>query len=198
MSQIELALATANADKVREIRELMPQRFVLRARPDDVGEVEESGTTLRANAQLKAAAICAATGMAAVADDTGLEVDALGGDPGVHSARYAGPDATSADNIALLLESLADVSHDERTARFHTVAMAMFPDGRVYIGQGTVEGEILSTSRGTGGFGYDAVFRPLDGAGKTFAEMTTSEKNGISHRARAFSDLCEQLERVER
>ncbi|MCH7789246.1 MAG: RdgB/HAM1 family non-canonical purine NTP pyrophosphatase [Acidobacteria bacterium] len=197
MTQIELVFATANADKVSEIRELMPQRFVLHARPSQIPEVAETGSTLLANARLKAAAVCAATGSAAVADDTGLEVDALGGDPGVHSARFAGPRATSSDNIALLLESLSDVEFHRRTARFRTVAMVMFPDGRTYIGQGTVEGEITEDPRGSGGFGYDPVFRPVDGDGRTFAEMTTTEKNGISHRARAFVALCEELERVQ-
>jgi XTP/dITP diphosphohydrolase len=198
MSQIELVLATANPDKVRESRELMPQRFVLRPRPSEISDVEETGLTLRANAQIKAAAICAATGSAAVADDTGLEVDALGGEPGVRSARYAGPDASAADNIDLLLKSLADVAGEKRTARFRTVMMAMFPDGRTFIGEGTVEGEIMSVPTGTAGFGYDPLFRPLGGDGRTFGEMTTSEKNAISHRARALVALCEELSHVER
>ena len=128
-----------------------------------------------------------------IADDTGLEVDALGGAPGVRSARFAGDDATYADNCALLLERLGAVEPPQRTARFATVAIARWPDGREVAALGTVEGSIADVPRGDGGFGYDPVFVPDDGDGRTFAEMTGAEKHAISHRGRAFRTLADGL-----
>lgn len=187
---MRLVVASANPDKVAEIAAVLRDVELL-PRPASVGEVEEDGLTLEDNARLKARAILAATGEAAVADDTGLEVAALGGAPGVYSARYAGPGATYADNVAALLEAL-DGSAD-RAARFRTVAMACFPDGREVVAEGVVDGEIATVARGANGFGYDPVFVPAGAGGRTFAEMTADEKNALSHRGRAFRALAALL-----
>lgn len=159
----------------------------------DAPDVEESGTTLEENARIKASALAAATNMLAVADDTGLEVDALEGAPGVYSARYAGPGATYADNVAKLLRELEGVYPALRTARFATVALARWPGGREIAVRGEVEGVIAAAPAGVGGFGYDAVFVPTDGAGRTFAQMPAAEKHAISHRGRAFAALVDAL-----
>ena len=199
---VELVAATTNPDKLAEIREIFEEaaerggrRAQLLPRPPEVGEVEETGETLEENARLKARALVAATGLAAVADDTGLEVDALGGAPGVWSARYAGEGATYADNVAKLLralEALADHG-GARRARFRTVAFVRFPDGVELSREGFVDGSIAHEPRGEGGFGYDPVFVPDGGAGRTFAEMTPAEKHAVSHRGRAFRALAVAL-----
>jgi XTP/dITP diphosphohydrolase len=189
-------LATANPDKAAEIRAVLLDAGAsvdLEPRDPAIPEVEETGSTLEENARLKAVAVCAATGAPVIADDTGLEVDALGGAPGVRSARFAGDDATYADNCALLLERLGAVEPPQRTARFATVAIARWPDGREVAALGTVEGSIADASRGDGGFGYDPIFVPDDGDGRTFAEMTGAEKHAISHRGRAFRTLADGL-----
>jgi XTP/dITP diphosphohydrolase len=189
-------LATANPDKAAEITGILREAgaaLELTPRPADVPDVEETGATLEANARLKAVGLSAATGLPAIADDTGLEVDALGGAPGVYSARFAGPDATYADNWNLLLRRLDGVPAERRTARFATVALARWPDGREAAALGTVEGTIAESARGDGGFGYDPVFVPREGDGRTFAEMTAAEKHAISHRGRAFRTLAEGL-----
>ncbi len=197
---MKLVLATANPDKAAEIRAVLLDAGLaveLVPRPDDVAEVEEDGDTLEDNARLKAVALCAATGLPAVADDTGLSVDALGGAPGVWSARYAGDDATYADNVEKLLRELAGVHPPDRTARFSTVALARWPDGREVAAMGEVEGVIADGARGAGGFGYDPVFVPVDGDGRTFAEMTAAEKHQVSHRGRAFRTLADGLKIVQ-
>jgi XTP/dITP diphosphohydrolase len=153
---------------------------------------EEHGSTLLENAHIKARAAAALTGLPAIADDTGLEVDALGGRPGVHAARYAGPNATYADNVAKLLRELAGVPAAKRTARFRTVCVAAWPDGRELHAEGVLEGIITETPRGTNGFGYDPVFVPA-GETRTYAELTDDEKNAMSHRARAVRALGEKL-----
>lgn len=160
-------------------------------RPPEVGDVEETGATLEENARLKALAIAGAAGEAAVADDTGLEVDALEGRPGVYAARYAGEDATYADNVAKLLEELDGVS--DRRARFRTVAIVCFPDGREIVAEGSVRGFIALAPRGASGFGYDPVFMPVGGEGRTYGEMSLDEKQALSHRGRAFRALAAQL-----
>jgi XTP/dITP diphosphohydrolase len=187
---MRLVLATANPHKAREIAGLLPG-VELVPRPDEVGDVEETEDTLEGNARLKARAVAAVAGEPAVADDTGLEVDALGGRPGVLAARYAGEHATYADNVAKLLEELTGVA--DRRARFRTVALVAWPDGREVAGHGVVEGHIAVDPRGDGGFGYDPVFVPDDGDGRTFAEMTVEEKAAVSHRARAFAALIRAL-----
>jgi XTP/dITP diphosphohydrolase len=189
---LRLVLATANVDKAREIADALPG-FELVPRPADVPDVDESADTLEGNARLKAQALCAATGEPAVADDTGLEVDALGGRPGVYSSRFAGPRASYADNVTKLLADLQGVPPARRTARFRTVALVDFPDGREVLAEGTVDGHIATEARGDQGFGYDSVFVSYDGDGRTFAEMTLAEKQAISHRGRAFRALAERL-----
>jgi XTP/dITP diphosphohydrolase len=197
---MRLVLATANPDKAEEIRVVLHDAGVdvdLVPRPAGVPEVDETGETLEENARLKAVALCDATGLPAVADDTGLSVDALFGAPGVHSARFAGEDATYADNVAKLLRELRDVPAPERTARFTTVALARWPDGREVAAIGDVEGTIGGEARGDGGFGYDPLFVPVEGDGRTFAEMTAAEKHRVSHRGRAFRTLADGLKIVQ-
>jgi XTP/dITP diphosphohydrolase len=190
---MSFVLATANPDKAREISEIIGEHIALIPRPDDVPDVDETGDTLLDNARLKARALVAATASPAIADDTGLEVDALGGAPGVRSARYAGEPSDAAANVALLLSNLERSTDGDRRARFRTVAVAAWPDGSEVVAQGTVEGTIAGSPRGSGGFGYDPVFVPDEGRGATFAEMTAEAKHAISHRGRAFRDLARAL-----
>ncbi len=190
-------LATANPDKVLEVEAILTdalgEGIELVRRPAEVPDVDESGETLTDNARLKAVAISSATGLAVIADDTGLEVDALGGAPGVYSARFAGEGATYAANVAKLLAALGDTPAGERTARFTTVALARLPDGSENVATGQVEGTIASRPRGEAGFGYDPVFVPDGGGGRTFAEMSADEKHALSHRGRAFRALAQRL-----
>lgn len=183
---MRFVLASANPDKAREIQAILGGHELL-PRPADVPDVDETGETLEENARLKAVALVEATGEAAVADDTGLEVAALDGAPGVYSARYAGEDASYHDNVTKLLRALDGV--DDRRARFRTVALARFPDGREVLAEGVVDGTIAVAARGTAGFGYDPLFVPDEGDGRTFAEMTAEEKHAVSHRGRAFRAL---------
>ena len=192
---MKLVLATANPDKTRELAALL-EGFEVVPRPAGVPDVDETEDTLEGNARLKAVAVMQATGEPAVADDTGLEVDALGGRPGVYAARYAGPGASYADNVAKLLEELAGVARPARTARFRTVAVARFPDGREIVAEGWVRGTIADAPAGHGGFGYDSVFAPAGGDGRTFAQMTQAEKAAVSHRGRALRALAAQLAAV--
>src|SRR4051812_34806854 len=187
---MRLVAATANPHKLSEIAAILGDSVELVPRPTDVPDIEENAPDLVGNARLKADAICRATGAAAVADDTGLEVDALGGAPGVRSARYAGDAADDAENVAALLGALAGIT--DRRARFRTVAMVIGPGFEV-VAEGTCEGRIAVEPRGAGGFGYDPVFVPDAGDGRTFAEMTAAEKHAISHRGRAFASLAEKL-----
>ena len=191
-------VASANPDKVREIAAILesvrPGGFDLAPRPASVDEVVEDGETLEDNARLKAVAVCEAAGEGAVADDTGLEVEALGGAPGVYTARFAGEHATYADNVAKMLADLTGVPEEERTARFRTVALVRYPDGSEVVAEGVVDGRIATEARGDRGFGYDPLFIPDDGDGRTFAEMTPAEKHAVSHRGRAFRALAEALE----
>ena len=193
-SRPRLVCASANPHKVTEIAAVLGGHVELLPRPPDVPDVIEDADTFVGNARLKAVALCRATGEAAVADDTGLEVDALDDRPGVRSARFAGEHASDADNVALLLDALRDVPDEARTARFRTVALVHRPDGSETVAEGTVEGRIARTPRGTNGFGYDPVFVPLDGPGYTFAEMSSEDKNAISHRGRAFRALAALLD----
>ncbi len=194
---MKLVVASANPDKVAEIAAVLaPIGVELVARPQGVPDVVEDADTLEGNARLKAAAIAGAAGAAAVADDTGLEVDALDGAPGVWSARFAGPEASYADNVTRLLAELDRAGatvREDRTARFRTVALVRWPDGREVMAEGTVEGHIVFEPRGTAGFGYDSVFVPAEGDGRTFAEMASDEKHAISHRGRALRLLATRL-----
>ena len=189
---MRLVMASANAHKAIEIAEILTDHDI-EQRPTGMGEVVESEETLEGNARLKAEAVCAATGTPAVADDTGLEVDALGGLPGVRSARFAGDSATDEENLLKLLNELRKVPDSDRTARFRTVAMVVFPDGDAVSADGVVEGVIAVQPSGSGGFGYDSVFVPNEGGGLTFAEMEPERKNIISHRGRAFRLLATML-----
>jgi XTP/dITP diphosphohydrolase len=187
-------LATANPHKATEIGEILAGVVELLPRPDDVPDVEETGDTLVANARLKAQALVAATGLPALADDTGLEVEALGGAPGVYSARYAGAAATYADNVAKLLKAMA--GKKDRRACFKTVALARWPDGAELVAEGVVNGTIAEAPTGHGGFGYDPVFVPAEGDGRSFAELAEESgdaKHRLSHRGRAFGQLAALL-----
>jgi XTP/dITP diphosphohydrolase len=192
---MRLVLATANPDKAAELQAILKEELddlvELVGRPSGVADVEETGDSLEDNARLKAVALVAATGEAAVADDTGLEVAALGGAPGILSARFAGEAATYADNVAKLLAVLD--GEVDRRARFRTVVVCRFPNGEEITGEGVVEGEIITAPRGLGGFGYDSVFAPERGGGRTFAEMSAAEKHGLSHRGRALRSFAERL-----
>ena len=190
---LELVLASANPDKVAEIAAILGPSVACLPRPPEVPDVVEDAPDLVGNARLKAVAICEATGRSAVADDTGLEVDALDGAPGVFSARFAGEAATYADNVAKLLASLDGVPAVARTARFRTVALVRHPDGSEVVAEGACLGRIAEAAAGVGGFGYDPVFVPDDSGGRTFAEMTSEEKNAVSHRGRAFRALADAL-----
>jgi XTP/dITP diphosphohydrolase len=178
--------ASANPHKVAEIFDLMGGVIDLQSRPADLADVVEDADTLVGNARLKAVAVCVATGLPALADDTGLEVDALNGAPGVRTARFAGEQATDADNRAKMLREL---SGKARTCRFRTVALLRFPDGREIIAEGVCEGSIAESEIGDRGFGYDPLFIARDGDGRTFAQMSASEKHELSHRGKAFRTL---------
>jgi XTP/dITP diphosphohydrolase len=187
----ELVCGTANPGKVAEIAGMLPVGWVLLPRPEGVGSIVEDAGTLVGNARLKARAIHAATGRAAVADDTGLEVAALGGAPGVDTAVYAGEGCTDAENRRKLLGALT--SAGDRAARFVTVILVAWPDGSETVVQGVCDGRIAEAERGERGFGFDPLFVPDDGDGRTFAEMTAAEKNAVSHRGRAFRELAAVL-----
>jgi XTP/dITP diphosphohydrolase len=186
----DFVLATANPDKAAEIGAILGPDIGLSPRPGSVEDVEETGDTLEENARIKAQALAEATGRPAIADDTGLEVAALGGRPGVYSARFAGENATYAQNVQKLLAQMRGKS--DRSARFRTVALARWPDGRELVAEGEVRGVIAEQARGGDGFGYDPVFVP-EGEDRTFAQMTQAEKNDVSHRGRAFRALAVQL-----
>ncbi len=194
MAKLQLVCASANPDKVAEIASILEGVVDLLPRPGDVPEVTEDADTLIGNARLKAEAICAATGLPAVSDDTGLFVDALAGAPGIYAARYAGDDATYADNRRKLLHELHEIGDwTERTAQFVSAAMVVWPDGRELAVEGVCDGVIAMTELGDRGFGYDSVFIPTDGDGRSFAQMTDIEKNRISHRARSLAALLAAL-----
>ena len=186
-----LVCASANPDKVAEIEAILADVVELLPRPRDVPDVDEDADTLEGNARLKAVAICEATGLAAVADDTGLEVAALGGAPGVRSARFAGDDCSYADNRDKLLRDM-EGRHDRRAA-FRTCALVRYPDGSEVVVDGVCAGTIAAAERGDRGFGYDSLFVPDDADGRTFAEMTDAEKHAVSHRGRALRNLLDVL-----
>lgn len=191
----EIVLATRNRHKGEELASLLGDagiRIRTLAEFPTAPEVEEDGETCEANAVKKAVEIARATGMTAVADDTGLEVDALDGRPGRFAARYAGENATYEDNCRKLLQELAGVPYERRTAKFLTVAAVASPDGAVQTTQGVLEGLITEAGRGARGFGYDPVFYVPE-LGKTLAELTPDEKNRVSHRAKAFVKMREVL-----
>jgi XTP/dITP diphosphohydrolase len=182
-----LLLATSSRKKLDELEAILAGLPMTLVTPRDVGldlDVEETGETFRDNAVLKAERYAQEGGLPALADDSGLEIDALDGAPGVRSARYAGPGATDADRIALVLTRLADTPEPRRTARFRCVMALATPEGLVGTVEGTCEGRIAPAPRGAGGFGYDPVFL-LPDLGRTMAELTPDEKHAVSHRGRA-------------
>jgi XTP/dITP diphosphohydrolase len=201
-----LLLATTNQGKIREFRELLAGcgwELVTPAEVDVALEVEETGATYSDNARLKALAFARASGLTSLADDSGLEVDALGGAPGLHSARFAGPDTSHADKIDVLLDQLRDVPEERRTARFRAVIVIATPEGQTNESEGVCEGRIGHTPRGAGGFGYDPIFVVCessqgcrDTCTRTMAELPAAEKNVISHRARAALAAREVLRRM--
>ena len=187
-------LATRNRDKVFEIKKLLdPSAFEVVSADEipDLPEVEEDGATLEENALKKARAVARVTGAITIADDTGLEVHALGGAPGVYSSRYAGEGASYADNVRKLLAELQGVPEDKRSARFRCV-VAIVDGSHSLTVEGVCEGRITMEPRGSGGFGYDPVFLEPN-SGKTFAEMSPEEKNAVSHRGKAFRKVAEIL-----
>ena len=185
-----LVVASKNPDKVAEVEAVLSELGLVGeiVRGLDWPDVDETGETLEENALLKARAVAEATGLPALADDTGLEVDALGGAPGVYAARYSGPEATYATNVAKLLAELGGVA--DRRAVFRTVIAVVSPDGDEWLAEGVVEGAVSLAPRGDNGFGYDPVFE-VDG--RTFAEMTAAEKNSLSHRSRALRAIVSAL-----
>ncbi len=194
----QLLIATTNNGKIREFRDLLAGCGWQLVTPRDVGlslDVEETGNSYLENARLKAHAFCQASGLPALADDSGLEIDALGGAPGLYSARYAGPDTTHGDKMKQVLAALAGLPDAPRTARFRAVVVVAFPDSRELTAEGVCEGIIAETPRGAGGFGYDPVFL-VEGGPLTMAELPAPQKNDISHRARAVHALRDALQRA--
>ena len=192
---MKVVLATRNRGKVSELQTLLKDMGVEVIAIDEAGkvpEIIEDGATFRENAMKKALVVSKATGLTAIADDSGLEVDALDGRPGVFSARYSGEGATDRKNYLKLLDEMQDVPDDKRTARFRCVMVACRPDGECISSEGSCEGRIIKEPRGTQGFGYDPVFVPEKDS-RTMAELTKKEKNRISHRGRALRILKAEL-----
>lgn len=195
-SRQKILIATRNPGKVKEIERLLTIPQLDFVSINDVApdlKIAETGTTYLENALIKAREAARATGLIAIADDSGLEVDALDGAPGVYSSRYAGEEGNDEANIKKLLEELKDIPEAERTARFRCVAAVYFPEDNTYLtAEAVCDGKIIREKRGSGGFGYDPVFVP-DGYDRTFAELPLSVKNRISHRAKAFRLMRRKL-----
>jgi XTP/dITP diphosphohydrolase len=196
-----VVLATRNPHKLDEVRRILVDAGVAESSLvsltdfPDVPDVAETGSTFAENAVLKANAVAAATGLPAVADDSGLSVDALGGMPGVLSARWAGQHGDDGANLALVLGQLADVPDDRRSAAFVCAAAIAVPGGPVIVEEGLVHGRVIREPRGTNGFGYDPIFVP-DGETRTTAELPSADKDAISHRGRAFRALAQHLRKL--
>ena len=191
---MRFAIASRNPGKVREIQQIFAGAGIEWVSEDTDHlwpEVEETGASYLDNALLKARAIATASGSAVLADDSGIEADALGGGPGVRSARFAGPRATDEENLQLLIDTIA--ATDVRGARYRCVAVAAWPDGREAHVEATCEGVLITDRRGSGGFGYDPIFVPVESDGRTMAELSAEEKDAISHRGKAFRGLREVL-----
>jgi XTP/dITP diphosphohydrolase len=191
---MRIVCASANPHKVEEIARLLPSWVELVARPSDIGDIDEDAPTLEGNAIIKAVEIANHASEWAISDDTGLEVEALNGAPGVRSARFAGEHATDAENRVLLLTKLDGVTN--RSARFRTVVAVVSSKGDIHFVGGECAGTIAESERGDSGFGYDSLFIPADGDGRTFAEMTGAEKDAVSHRGRALAQIPELLARI--
>ena len=191
---MRIVCASANPHKVEELARLLPSWVELVARPSEIGDIDEDAPTLEGNAIIKAVEIANHASEWAIADDTGLEVEALNGAPGVRSARFAGEDATDAENRALLLAKLNGATN--RSARFRTVVALVSLKGDIHFVGGECAGTIAESERGDKGFGYDSLFIPADGDGRTFAEMNGPEKDAVSHRGRALAQVPELLARI--
>ncbi len=191
---MQFVIATGNAHKLAEMQRILAPLGVNACSPQQLGvrlpEVDETGETFEENAYLKAASACAATGLPAVADDSGLCVDALGGAPGVYSARYAGENATDGQRIEKLLQELKDVPAAGRTARFVSAVCCVWPNGERLTVRGVCEGSVAFAPAGEGGFGYDPVFLVK---GKSFAQLTPAQKDAVSHRGQALAALQQAL-----
>ena len=193
---MQIILATHNRGKMKEMSSILAHLPVTLLTLDDfpqIGEIPETGETLKENAFIKAETVHQKTGLPALADDTGLEVDALDGAPGVHSSRYDGETATFEDNCRKMMQEMDGIPAEERTARFHTVIAFVSDSGNEWT-EGMVEGRMLEIKQGDGGFGYDPLFYypPLK---KTFAELNSEQKNNISHRGKALRNFCQILEK---
>lgn len=191
---MRIVCASANPHKVEELARLLPSWVDLVARPSDIGDIDEDAPTLEGNAIIKAVEVANHASEWAISDDTGLEVDVLNGAPGVRSARFAGEHATDAENRALLLAKLDGVTN--RSARFRTVVALVSSKGDIHFVGGECAGTIAELESGDSGFGYDSLFIPADGDGRTFAEMTGPEKDAVSHRGRALAQLPDLLARI--
>ena len=191
---MRIVCASANPHKVEELARLLPSWVELVPRPSDIGDIDEDAPTLEGNAIIKAVEIANHASEWAIADDTGLEVDALNGAPGVRSARFAGDHAADSENRALLLSKLDGVMN--RSARFRTVVALVSSKGDIHFVGGECAGTIAESERGDKGFGYDSLFIPADGDGRTFAEMNGPEKDAVSHRGRALAQVPELLARI--
>ena len=192
---MKYVIATHNAHKLIELQRILAPLGIEAVTDRDLGmdlpDVEETGTTFAENAYLKAASACRETGLPAIADDSGLVVDALNGRPGVYSARYGGEEATDDDRNVLLLEEMKDVPKGQRSARFVSAVCCVFPNGDILRAEGTFEGEIAYAPAGENGFGYDPIFLVGD---RTSAEMTSAEKDAVSHRGNALKQFSMDLE----
>ena len=190
----KIVFATNNAHKLQELRQMLGDTYEILGLAD-IGcheDIPETADCIEGNAQMKARYVKEHYGYDCFSDDTGLEIDDLGGEPGVHSARYAGPGHDSEANIDKVLKLLDGVGAADRTARFRT-AIALLQGDEMHLFEGQVEGLILTERHGTGGFGYDSIFQPIEGDGSTFAQMSPQDKNSISHRGRAVARLVEYL-----
>lgn len=193
-----VVVATGNAHKVTEIEAILAPvmpgtSFYALGELGDFPEPVENGDSFTENAIIKAQAACEQTGLPAVADDSGLVVDALSGEPGIMSARWAGVHGDDARNNAKLMREMEGVADEDRTARFHSSVVLIYPDGSVLTGEGDCEGMIGRKPKGENGFGYDPLFWPAETPGRTMAELEPAEKNAISHRGYALADLARQL-----
>ncbi len=192
---MKYVIATHNAHKLIELQRILEPLGIQAVTDRDLGmelpEVEETGTTFAENAYLKAASACQATGLPAIADDSGLVVDALNGRPGVYSARYGGEDATDFERNIMLLDEMKDIPIKQRQARFVSAVCCVFPNGDVLRAEGTFEGEIACIPAGENGFGYDPIFLVGD---RTSAEMSPAEKDAVSHRGKALTAFSKDLQ----
>lgn len=193
-----IVIASRNAGKIREIRRICADWPAELLTHEDLAwsDVEETEATYAGNALLKASAVARETGLPALADDSGIEVDALGGKPGPRSARFAGEDATDEQNLDALLRAVAGVPAGGRTARYRAVALVAWPDGRTVSAEATCEGSLLKKPRGDGGFGYDPIFLP-EGWDRTMAELSPEDKDRVSHRGRSLRALAERLRTLD-